>query len=346
MKKATKTTLDTLKDATKILSCPKSCLTNICTLSKVVYVLVFLMLGVMFHRAYPFPYFYSFAGAFLFIGCACLGAEYHYCKEIEDIIHATRKHANIKSASYFMNTIGNESVIFIVAPIIIVLVFGVGGCMMFGTIRLTPTLVWVLSLFATVVYISIVGYMQYIFLAVYIFKLSHEKTPYKKLEKKAVEYIPADIAWIKQLTKLTHLYRGVFFTLGCAYIFAFAAFCYLPEFSADVSSFCFFLLWGIIFFAIVLTFPAVSVLEYQWIKRIVMQLKESFVIDLKKEYDLYCKTDASVLTRFVQSICARQILDSKEYPLPSIWTASYATILSIVNLMASITTIMGGVRLS
>lgn len=259
-------------------------------------------------------------------------------------MHTIRKHNNVKPANLFMRGVGTKSAIFIAAPTIIVLVFEIGGCLMFGSIYLSPTLIWILLLFATVVYISIIGYIQYIFLAVYIFKLSRGKNRYKGLEKNSVECIPADIPWIKRLTKLAHIYRSAFFTLGCAYIIAFAAFCYLPEFNADVQSASFFLLWGIIFFAIVLTFPVISIMEYQWIKQIVTQLKESYVIDLENECNLMSKTNPTPLTYLVKSICARQVLNSKEYPLPSMWTASYAAILSVVNFVASVTTIMGGIK--
>ena len=74
---------------------------------------------------------------------------------------------------------------------------------MFGAIRLTPTLIWMVVLFVVVVYISIIGYLQYIVLAIYIYNLAHGSGDYRNLPKSAVECIPAQLEWIQALTRLS-----------------------------------------------------------------------------------------------------------------------------------------------
>lgn len=217
---------------------------------------------------------------------------------------------------------------------------------MFGAMQLTPTLIWVLILFFFVVYISIIGYLQYIVLAIYIRNLSNSSGDYRRLPKTMVECIPAQLEWLQNLTKLSHTYRSVFFTLGSAYIIAYGAFCWLPEMHANTESPAFFLMWGIIALVIVLLFPVVSVLEYQWIKKIVEQLKACYIKDLTTEKRLKEKGSTYILTpsfeRLVQTLCATQILNSKDYPLKSVWTTVYALFLSAFNFIAMIASILQG----
>ncbi len=297
------------------------------------------MLGIFLNWKSPFPCFYPFITLFLIIGITCLLAEWHYCKEIEEICFLLRPQKGALGANFFMNGQGTCSIVFVVFPIAIVLIYGIGGCRMFGSLEFTFTLIWVLILFAIVVFVSIVGYIQYIFLAGYISKLSCSKERYTKLDKKSANYIPANITWIQKLTKLTHFYRAVFFTLGCFYILAFGCFCFLPDMKARRSSVWFYILWFIIFIAIVLAFPIVSLLERKWIKKIVQCLKESYISDLEKECAILKKSNANQLASIMVSISTRQIWDSKEYPFHAAWGNIYAAIVSMINFIATLTTI-------
>ncbi len=323
------------------LACPESWLSKL-TLNpcrNFGFLCVFLTIGILLHKKYPFPCFYPFVCMFLFIGILCLLGERHYCKRIREIRSALRPQKCALEANDFMTIYGTRSIGFLIAPIATVLIFGTGGCTMFGALELTPTLIWVLLLFVIVVAISIVGYLQYIYLAIYIAKLSYSEGHYTGLEKKAANYIPAEISWIKNLTKLSHVYRTIFFTLGSTYIAAFSGFCFWPDMKAQTSSPCFYILWGIIFVAIVLTFPIVSTLEHRWIKRIIQRLKESYIHDLEQEQNVLRKSSSGQLASAVISINVRQIIDSKDYPLRSTWGSGYAVVLALVNFITATTTI-------
>lgn len=322
-------------------TCPESWLSKLMVrpykISK--FLCIFFILGVFLQQKYPFPRFYSFVGIFLFIGIACICSEKYYCKKIQKITSALCHQKCAAVSNAFMDTWGTSSMAFAVVPTATVLVFGTGGCMMFGAIQLTPTLIWVLLLFSIVVAISIVGYLQYMNLAVYIEKLSHSTERYKALPKGPANYVPAELSWIQDLTRLSHIYQAVFFTVGCAYITAFSGFCFWPDMAAEINTPCFYVLWTIIFAAIVLAFPIISVLERKWIKRIIQHLKESYIYDLEQEQKLLKKTYPEKLTSIVVSISARQILDSKDYPFHSLWGSGYAVAMTLINLATTVTTI-------
>ena len=299
----------------------------------------FVIAGVAFQHKYPFPYFYPFVCMFLFLGISCFLAERYYCKAIRKITAALRHQDCILDANAFIVTWGTQSPVFVVAPIVTLVIFGTGGCLIFGAIRLTPTLIWVLLLFSVVVMISIVGYTQYICMAVYIEKLSRSTGYYKGLEKGSVNYIPAEVPWIQELTKLSHIYRATFFTVGGTYIIAFSAFCFWPDMAARTSSPWFYILWSIIFVAIVVTFPIVSSLEHKWIKQIIQHLKESYIHDLEQEQHLLKRAHPEQLVSVIVSISARQILESKEYPLRSALGAGYAIAMTFINFLTTVTTV-------
>lgn len=298
--------------------------------------LLYISAGIVFQCFAPFPHFFLFTALFFFIGGVSVLSERRYCKEMRELVLGTEMPS---AARYFMVTTGTSSVLFFLAPFITLLLFGIGGCLMFGALKLTATFVWMLLLFAVVVYISIVGYLQYIFLAIYIAKLSKHEERYDTRNKQEAGYVPADGEWIRRLTKLTHDYRSAFFTLGAAYIVAFGGFCYLPAMCADTNSFLFYALWLVIFVAIVIAFPVVSFLEWVWIKKIVEKQKKAYVSDLKKEFKILSAADSSALPGLVKSIRVRQILDSKDYPVRSLWSTGYAAVLSAANLFAAIVTI-------
>ena len=305
---------------------------------------LFMTVGMFLNNQWHFPYFPIFSLCFLFIGVLGLWSVSYYSKKMEQIIAAVANQPSAKKANLFYFRHSMDSVLYIMAPLTIIFIFGLGCCSMFGAIQLTPTFVWMIVLFITVVYVSIIGYLQYLFLTIYICNLAHGSGDYRNLPKSAVECIPAQLEWVQMLTKLSHTYRSAFFTLGSAYIMGYSAFCWLPEMQANTSSLAFILLWGIIFLAIVFLFPIVSILEYQWIKMLIEQLKICYIKDLVTENAIKAKggmkSSPPAIQRLVQTLCATQILNSKDYPLRSIWETSYAALLSALNFAAAVTTII------
>lgn len=343
-KNIVKKAVESLKKPSQWLCVLASNRTKIVTL--LITCIVYFVIGAVLNAKWSFPWFYAFSLCFLFIGTLGIVSISQFSKVMKRITTSVANQPSTKKANLFYFRYCIDSPIYILGPLSIILTFGVGGCLMFGAIRLTPTLVWVLTLFVAVVYLSIIGYIQYIVLAIYICNLAHSSSNYRYLSKSLSECVPAQIEWLQSLTRLSHLFRIVFFTLGSAYILAYGAFCWLPEMQADTASPAFILLWTIIFLVIVLLFPTVSILEYRWIKSIVEKLKKDYIEDLIVEDKMLERGISPVslsLQKLIQTICVKQILDSKDYPLSSVWTTGYAAIMSIFNFLASAVTILQGV---
>lgn len=305
---------------------------------------LYFIIGILLERKWHFPHFYLFSILFLLIGWLCLWAIAYFEKTITTISTSLSNQPKARKANYFLYRHCLESPLYILVPLAIVITFGIGGLSMFGAMTVDPTLIWVIVLFAVVVYVSIIGYLQYIVLAFYIWKLTRGTGKYQYLPKTMAECIPAQLEWLQSLTKLSHSYRSAFFALGSAYIVAFSSFCWLPEMFAKTTSCAFYLLWGIIFVVIVMLFPAVSILEHYWIKQIVQQIKLSYLEDMEAENKLKGSRETVIFSpateRLAKTLCAIQIINSSEYPLKSRGAACFATVMSVFNFGASAATII------
>lgn len=299
--------------------------------------------GICLDKLWPFPKFNEFMCCFLFIGTLSLRSILYFSNSMKKITAAIANQPAARKANLTYNKYNITSQIYILGPLTVITIFGLGCCSMFGALQFTLTFVWMLILFVFVVYISIIGYIQYIFLAMYIRNLAHSPGQYKNLPKSLFECIPARLEWLQLLTKLSHIYRSVFFTLGSAYIVGYSIFCWSPDMEANTTSPIFFILWAIIFLVIVLLFPIVSLLEYHWIKNIVRQLKDSYIRDLESEKNIQNKSNAlgflQPVHRLVQTLCATQIIDSLSYPLKTAWDTVYVCFLSVFNFITAVATI-------
>lgn len=312
-----------------------------------VFSLFYIGIGIIFDRIWEFPRFYEFGMLFVFIGALVRWATIHFSRKMSKIAAALSNQPAAKKANSFFFRYCTKSVIYIVCPTITVLVFGIGGCAMFGALNITPTLIWILILFSCVVYQSIVGYLQYVSLAMYIYNLAHGTGTFCNISKEQVGCIPAEIEWLQTLTKLTHTYRNAFFTLGSAYIVAFGAFCWFPEMKVNTSSCIFYILWAIIFAAIVFFFPIVSLFEYLWIKEIVSRLKKSCIQDLHRERSISENSKGPFISpasqNLLQLICETQIIMSKDYPASSHLATCYAVLLGTLNFGTAVFSFLQGV---
>lgn len=309
--------------------------------------IMYIIMGYMFQHNWPFPYFVVFVPCFCLIGIAAISFINYFSEKMQIVTSsiANQKAAESANAIYYAH--GKKSIFFILVPLTVVGIFGYGGCSIFGALQITPTLIWMLSLFATVVYISIIGYLKYVVLALYIRKLAISEFTYKSLPKSSIECIPIQLKWLQELTKLYHTYRSAFFTVGGAYIFAYGIFCWLPETEANVSRPWFFVLWSIISVAVILIFPIISLLEYKWIKKIVEQLKYSYIEDLFNEERRLRKNFKSdtVNPKVMTTIYAIQIMGSQDYPIKSLLSTSYSICITAFNVFTSIVTIVSGLSM-
>ena len=200
--------------------CRPNCWINVIAGSKskrknlILAILAFMSIGPILNMKWHFPCFIVFSSCFLFIGVLCLWAVSYFSKKMGHITAAIANQPAAKKANLFYFRHGVESSLYFFVPIMVILIFGLGCCSMFGAIQLTPTFIWMLVLFFAVVYISIIGYLQYIVLAIYIRNLTQGAGGYRNFQKAVTGCIPAQLEWVQMLTKLSHVYRSVFFYFG------------------------------------------------------------------------------------------------------------------------------------
>ncbi len=289
---------------------------------------------------YPFPHFWYFIITF---GCIGLGASFSilfFTKTINEIIGLTVKEPPCEKARILVQKCQILKTNRIV-PCLVVVIFGVGGCIMFSELQITPTFLCCISIFAFVVYISILGYLKYIYLCMFIYKIAFSTKRYKHLPKMQSAKIPPSINWFKKLENLFLIYQAAFFFLGLLYIIAFWKFCFSPEFGVMIDSIIFFFLWFIIFIAIVLTFPVVVLLEKNWIKKIEENMIEFYFLESKKDM-LFFEEKYKFSEIFADAIrrnIIENIMEKKENNVKNIIFKSYSSAMTIINFVVSIITI-------
>ena len=313
--------------------------------TSIIVITFYASIGFWLQQYYVFPYFFCFVLIFACIGFIVWKSIHFYAMHMTKITSSLATQNIARPANSFYYKYVYKNIAYILFPLIIVFTFGCGGCFMFGALSFDPLFIWVMTLFSLVVYISIVGYVQYVLLAIYIYKLATNKYEFSALQHSLNECILADIEWIQNITKLSHVYRTVFFTIGSLYIIAFSAFCYIPDFKANCDLQIYKILWYIIFIAIVLTFPVISILEYLWIKKIVEKIKEKYLFDIQNETkqnvaNLNKDKISRIQIFLLENIYALRIMESRDYPIVSIWNVGYSFCLAIFNFIATILTIV------
>lgn len=312
-----------------------------------IFILVFSVAGFILQYYYSFPYLFQYVCIFYGIGIILIRTIHKFSLYMPEIISQISHQKAAQSANSFYYVYVRKNPLYIVCPSVTVFIFGYGGCTMFGALSINMLFIWIMILFSIIVFISIYGYIQYIFLAIYIHKVATSNYELIGLKHSLQECVPADIDWIQKLTKICHIYRTAFFSIGSLYIIAFSAFCYLPGFNANCNSLAYFVLWAIIFVAIVLFFPIVSFFEYIWIKKIVEKIKNAYILDIKKESSQLEKSSAvsppsKIQLLFFENMYAFKIMESRAYPITSFWAMGYSVALAVFNFLSAMITVIQG----
>lgn len=310
--------------------------------------LTYISVGVILQLFFSFPNFYIFISIFLLIGAIVIYSLYYYSIKMKKICNYINEQPFASGANGMYYAFFQKNILYIIFPLIVLFIFEIGGCTMSSASNYNLCMIWVLGLFSFVVYISIVGYLQYFSLFAYIMKLAYSNKPYKNIQHSPNECIPAELEWLQILTKLFHFYRSAFFSLGSLYITAFYLFCFSPEMKTNIKSSFFLILWIIIFIAIVLVFPCTTILQHYWIKEIVRKIKKQYIEDLKFEIKIENQRNSSMFVmqkKLFEIIYVTQIFNSKDYPVSSIFNTGYNFCISIFNFVATIVTILQGLAI-
>lgn len=308
---------------------------------KIICTIAILIVSLYSNNRFPFPHFLFFFIIFIFIGVGASFAVLYYNQTIDAVISLTVKEPPCEKARIIIQKYHKLKINWII-PILVIIVFGVGGCMLFSNLKLTPTFLCCILIFIPVVYISITGYLKYVYLCMFIYKIAFSTKKYRNLPIMNSAKIPPIINWYKKIENLFIIYQGAFFAFGLLYIIAFGKFCFSPEYGVYINSVIFYLLWGIIFVAIVLTFPMIVHLEKRWIKKIQENIMEYYFLESKKEI-LFFEQQKGFSELFADAIRRNiigGILEKRENKILSVMFGVYSKTMSVINLVVSIITII------
>ncbi|MFT3985114.1 MAG: hypothetical protein QM697_14495 [Lachnospiraceae bacterium] len=300
--------------------------------------LIFFVISLLCNRRWEFPHFYLFFTTFTGVLLLALFSEIRYTVQINRIRAQTANKSGFRIANSKFLQFEQSKWVGVIA-LIVVCIFGVGGVAIYGAIAITPTLIVCLVYFSIVVYLSLVGYVQYILLFAYIIFIAQDKAEFKRVEQELTNTLPAEINWLHGLTKLTHFYRSTFFTVGTFYIAAFWFYCSSPQFDVLLGHWLHYVLWAIIFIAIVVIFPLVSIIEFNLIKKLVTKVKCAYIEEIKLSLqESGDKTKLTVEHRILGEVFSSSILQSSGYPITNRLGIAYAAALAVLNLVGSIDT--------
>ncbi len=228
-------------------------------------VIIYNIMGVIANCITPFPLYGYFIVIFNFIAISSILAIRFFSNQINLILIEISGESKFRTAKYAYSKFQNNKIVFII-PFFVIIIYGGIGILLMESFKLNYSMIFALAVFIPTVYLSILVYMQYIVLAIFLYKASicNEK------HLSHVEQRLADRKILGLLSELVNIYRNSFFAIGTAYIIAFGLFTLSNAFGIDISVHNFYLVigWGIITIAIVIVFPVISILEKKWMLRI------------------------------------------------------------------------------
>ena len=309
---------------------------------------LYLILGAFLNLNWEIPFFPAITVLFYLLGIIILYFIYYFHSKLSKIT-VMLSGSNFKEISKYYSLCENPKGYYWIPSISIIIIFGVGGCNLYGSIHLSFTLIWVLVLFCVVVYISIVGYMHYIFLLYFIYSLSKHKTIIKTPEKRLTNYSPSNLELVKEIAKVYGTYRLAFFLTGTLYCIGYAAFCWIPDFQVDKTNPFFIILWIIIYVVIIIFFPLSAYFEYICIKKIVQNLKDKYISDLLIESDnafgKYPNHKYILIAKtYYETMYAKLIMNSSDYPLYSHFNLLLSILATIFNMIITLASNLNGIK--
>lgn len=299
-------------------------LSNIDTKKFVFVLIIYNIIGICTNYIEPFPLYGYFAALFSFIAIISVLAIRFFLKQMNSILIEISGEPKFRVAKYEYEKIQNRKIIFII-PIFIILLYAGTGIPMIESFSLNCSMLFALVAFAPTVYFSILVYIEYIILAVFIYNTNTCDGKYLSYIKQC----PANSKILYLISELVNLYRNSFFTIGTAYIIAFGLFTLSNAFGVNISTnnICFMVGWGIIAIAIVIMFPIISILEKRWISSIIRNLKIVSTQKIQKDYKENNSDKLQASTLIIS------IWQTPDYPIRESISWGYGVITIMVNLV-------------
>lgn len=292
---------------------------------------VYYIIGIYANHIYSFPYFYLYQFIFLFIATVSFWSVRYFHKTMNRL-HLLMVADDGCEVNIMFERIRTSTINFLIPPIGGAF-FGIQALLLVDIPIWNVSAVYMMLSYVICVLISFMGYLQYVYLKIYVYKLykGDQLCSYEK------EY-PAKTEWVRLLAKLASIYRNVLFLLGMTYVLAVYGFITLSKFGVlnkaqTNASYTFLLVCFIIcgFVAIVIFFPVSAVIEYSYIKKIIERQKDEYIAELRQQND-------SLSVQIAQLIIS--VRDTPDYPFKDAWGRIFSAITVFVNLGASVATIV------
>lgn len=286
--------------------------------------LILNILGAYANKITPFPLYYYFTIIFTCIAIIVVLVVCFFAKKMEAVMIEVGGEPRFRVAKYFYFNILNAKLYYLI-PFSMIILYAGTGISMIKNFQLNASMVYALFVFTITVYFSILAYIQYISLAIFIYKVRCSNEKYLDY----IEQSPANTKVIYMMSSLIKIYRNAFFSIGSLYIIAFGLFTLSGEFGVIINLSNVFLLigWLVILVAIVIVFPLVSFLEKGWMVAIIRELKVEYTLKIKKTY---AKNDSDKLQA---SDLIISIWQTPEYPFRESLSILYASLSAMVNLL-------------
>ncbi len=300
---------------------------------------VFYSLGIVINYFVKFPKFIFFQSLFMGIFVIAFFSVRYFeeqMKEIRSLMLGDCTLFLINDEIYRLR----HSALNLIVPPIAGLFFGCLASQLFNINIVSLSSFYLIGIYTICVLVSFLGYLQYIYLFIYIQKL---RCTTKKISLFNKDY-PPNTKWIVLLTKLCSNYRSIFFILGTAYVFGVIYFVLCGDYKViekittdNVYKIVLVIFWGSVFLAIVIFFPISTIIEHWNIKRIVEKLKDQSIVDLNSSMPEHAISNEEKMQKSSLIIA---ITNTPDYPIKDNLAIIFSAFISVINLAASVVAII------
>ena len=298
----------------------------------------FYTVGTFVNFYVPFPKFHLFQCLFTTIFIIAFISIRHFEKQMKELHRMMAGDKGLHRVNDKIDRL-RRSALNIIIPPIAGAFFGMLAVLLVNVNIRSLSAIYLIIVYTICDLVSFLGYLQYVYLAIYIVRLGNSK----RIDIYDKEY-PSNTGWINTLTKLYCRYRNTFFILGMLYIFGVIYFVLCGAFRVmekltmyPILWFALLLFWGGVLCAIVILFPTVSILEYIYIKKIIGNLKTQTVIDINKSI---ANNPNDIQIKLQKSYLIIAIMNTPDYPFKDAIGVVFSSIMTTINLAASVAAIL------
>lgn len=300
----------------------------------------FLAIWAISNQFWKFPWFWVFFAVFSLIQAISFGTLKYFYPHMRTLREDLAGWDIFTKANYFyMRTC--KTCINIYFPLFFILAFGVGGCILYTKVWLTPTFILYMIYFSVMVYFSMVVYLQYVRFFLYL-HLATQDNSLVKLAQSNASSGKLRVQWLQDMNDIACAMRNMFASVGLLYIGAFALFCFSPAYGASFTAPIFYFLWILIAIFVVIVFLVVNSLNSVSLHKLRSKVKQAYVDELIFWGETPDGKDRSEVNQFMtllRQICAATILSSNDFPVEDArdWVLSAG--ITTIQVVASVATL-------